>query len=125
MLPGFLLSKILFRHRMYLHLSSCAYRRYLFSCSCISNQPFFKLADTFEPPHHVQLHLLRLEKHHCRYSPSTNGIFIARKSIIADTRHQQMASSLPGKSPSQILPTILSCDYILCRIHCGQCSYYA
>ena len=70
-------------------------------------------------------HLHCPRNHHCRYFPTANGIFIARGITIADTRHQQMASSLPGKSPSQILPTILSCDYILCRIHCGQCSYYA
>ena len=88
---------------MYLCSLDFCYRRYFSGTGCIFIYLPAPIEDTFFHAHvspiSLSLSLQILLNHLTMY----NCIFITRKSIIADTHYQQMASSLPGKSPSQML----------------------
>ena len=88
---------------MYLCSLDFCYRRYFSDTGCIFIYLPAPIEDTFFHAHvspiSLSLSLQILLNHLTMY----NCIFITRKITIADTRHQQMASSLPGKASLQIL----------------------
>ena len=106
---------------MYLRSLNFCYCRCFSGTGCIFIYLPAPIADTFFHAHvspvSFSLSLQILLNHLTMY----NCIFIAWKITIADTRHQQMASSLPGKSPSQIL--VISKWHLHCpRSH--HCRYF-
>ena len=108
----YLLSQMLFWQLMYLHWLNIRYCRCVFWDRCICNLLFFKLADTFQPTHHVQLHL------HLAFSKTWGCflckfcIYIPRFLCFADTSHQNFASSIPENSLSQ-MPSPISFEFYL------------
>ena len=62
---------------------------------CIRNLLFFKLADTFQPVCHVQLHLYLAFSMPCRYSLVKMCILNLLFLCFTDNPHQNFASSIP------------------------------
>ena len=89
----YLLSQMPLWQPLYPHWLNIRYCRCFFWDRCIRNLLFFKLADTFQPTHHVQLHL------HLAFS-KTWGCFLCKFYIyilpflkLEDVPHWNYASS--------------------------------
>ena len=80
---------------LYLHRLNIRCCRCFFWDRCIRNLLFFKLADTFQPVCHVQLHLHLAFSMPCGYSLVKMCILNLLFLCFTDTPHQNFASSIP------------------------------
>ena len=127
----YLLSQMLFWQLMYLHCLDIHCCRCFFWDWCIRNLLFFKLADAFQPIHHVNficiLPYLGFKDTSFANFASASHVFDNVRMLLIEILHPQLALSITGRysppklyifnSPksiiSDIFPNILSCYLLL------------
>ena len=98
---------------LYLHWLNIRCCRCFFWDRCICNLLIFKLADTFQPVCHVQLHLHLAFSMPCGYSLVKMCILNLFFLCFTDTPHQNFASSIPKIHYLRYIPKLSFAFYLL------------